>query len=275
MAEAPRGRHGAGAVTTDRKVRRAGRSRRAASPEQSARTVTPGHGGLPEAIAAAWGVRERPHKGPKPALSLPRIVDAAVRVGRRRGARRGLDGPGRPPSSAPRRCRCTGTCRPRRNCSPDGGRRLGRSSASPGGGEDWRAGLSRWAWAMRAGARRHPWVVRIPLNGLPIMPHEVAWFEHALACLHETGLAEAQKASVIMLLGGYVRNQATTDADIEAAIRASGQSPARVDGLLPPDAGQPDRSAAVPRARRVPRRRGLRRRRRPGRRVHLRPGPHP
>src|ERR1035441_3798710 len=26
------------------------------------------------------GVRERPHKGPKPALSLPRIVDAAVRV---------------------------------------------------------------------------------------------------------------------------------------------------------------------------------------------------
>ena len=36
--------------------------------------------GIPGSIAAAWGVRERPHKGPKPALSLPRIVDAAVRV---------------------------------------------------------------------------------------------------------------------------------------------------------------------------------------------------
>jgi hypothetical protein len=36
--------------------------------------------GLPGSVAAAWGVRERPHKGPKPALSLARIVDAAVRV---------------------------------------------------------------------------------------------------------------------------------------------------------------------------------------------------
>ena len=36
--------------------------------------------GLPGAVAAAWGGRERPHKGPRPALSLPRIVAAAVRV---------------------------------------------------------------------------------------------------------------------------------------------------------------------------------------------------
>ncbi len=78
---------------------------------------------------------------------------------------------------------------------------------------------------MRASARRHPWVVRIPINGLPIMPHEVAWFEHALACLHDTGLTEARKASVVMLLAGYVRNLATTEADIEAAIRASRLSP--------------------------------------------------
>jgi hypothetical protein len=38
-------------------------------------------------------------------------------------------------------------------------------------------------------------------------------------------LAEAEKASVIMLLSGYVRNIATVDADIEAAIRASGTTP--------------------------------------------------
>jgi len=33
--------------------------------------------GLPAEVAVAWGVRERPHKGPKPALSLPRIVERA------------------------------------------------------------------------------------------------------------------------------------------------------------------------------------------------------
>src|SRR5437764_13844945 len=37
-------------------------------------------GQIPPGVAAAWGVRERPHKGPKPALSLARIVDAGVRV---------------------------------------------------------------------------------------------------------------------------------------------------------------------------------------------------
>jgi AcrR family transcriptional regulator len=92
-------------------------------------------------------------------------------------------------------------------------------------GEGWRPGLSRWAWAMRASVKRHPWAVRIPLSNLPIMPHEVAWFEHALACLRNTALTEARKASVIMLLAGYVRNLATTEADIAAAMEASGLSP--------------------------------------------------
>jgi hypothetical protein len=40
-----------------------------------------------------------------------------------------------------------------------------------------------------------------------------------------TGLAEGEKASVILLLSGYVRTMATVEADIEAAIRASGTSP--------------------------------------------------
>src|SRR5579859_6057983 len=40
----------------------------------------PGGAGLPGGVAAAWGVRERPHKGPRPALSLNRIVTAAVLV---------------------------------------------------------------------------------------------------------------------------------------------------------------------------------------------------
>src|SRR5262250_3052406 len=37
-------------------------------------------GSIPGSVAAAWGVRERPHRGPRPGLSLGRIVDAAVRV---------------------------------------------------------------------------------------------------------------------------------------------------------------------------------------------------
>src|ERR1039458_8461205 len=36
--------------------------------------------GLPASIEAAWGLRERPHKGPKPTLSLERIVQAAMHI---------------------------------------------------------------------------------------------------------------------------------------------------------------------------------------------------
>jgi hypothetical protein len=35
---------------------------------------------IPESLAAAWGLRERPGKGPKPGLSLERIVAAAISV---------------------------------------------------------------------------------------------------------------------------------------------------------------------------------------------------
>ena len=36
--------------------------------------------GLPASIEAAWGLRERPARGPKPGLSLERIVAAAVEL---------------------------------------------------------------------------------------------------------------------------------------------------------------------------------------------------
>jgi AcrR family transcriptional regulator len=185
---------------------------------------------LPGSVAAAWGVRERPHKGPKPGLSLGRIVEAAVRV----ADTEGLDAVsmgrvaaelGTAPMSLYRHVSAKEELLTLMVDAAWGPAPDGPAPDGPEPGEGWRAGLARWAWAMRAGARRHPWVVRIPLNGLPIMPNEVAWFENALACLAGTGLSEARKASVIMLLSGYVRNVATTEADIGAAIRASGLDP--------------------------------------------------
>ena len=177
---------------------------------------------LPTTVAAAWGVRERSQKGPKPALSLARIVDAGVRV----ADSEGLDAVsmGRVAASldtAPMSLY-------RHVSSKEELIKLMVDTAwgdSPGPllpGEDWRAGLSRWAWGFRAALQRHPWAAHLPISGLPIMPREIAWFEDALACLAGTGLTEARKASVIMLLSGYVRNLAATEADITAVVAASG-----------------------------------------------------
>jgi AcrR family transcriptional regulator len=178
--------------------------------------------GIPAEVAAAWGVRERSHKGPKPALSLGRIVDAAVGV----ADTEGLDA-----VSMGRVATALGAAPMslyRHVSAKEELIRLmvdaawGDSPGSLAPGETWRDGLSRWAWAMRAALQRHPWAGRIPLNGLPIMPREIAWFEDALACMGGTGLSEARKASVIVLLSGYVRNLAATEADMTAAVLASG-----------------------------------------------------
>ena len=186
----------------------------------------PPAGEIPASVAAAWGVRERPHKGPKPALSLPRIVDAAVRI----ADAEGLDAVsmgrvaaelGAAPMSLYRHVSAKEELL---DLMVDAA--WGDPPGPLAPGENWRAGLSRWAWALRASGRRHPWVVRIPISGLPIMPREVAWFEDALACMRDTGLTEARKGSVVMLLAGFVRNLATTEADIEASVRASGLDPA-------------------------------------------------
>ena len=184
-----------------------------------------GAAGVSGNVAAAWGVRERPHRGPRPGLSLRRIVDAAVQVADVEGL--GAVSMGRVAAqlgTAPMSLyRHVSSKEDLLTLMVDAA--WGEAPERPTPGEGWRVGLSRWAWALRGRARRHPWVVRIPLNGLPIMPNEVAWFENALACLAGTGLSEARKASVVLLLAGYVRNLATTEADIEAAILASGLTP--------------------------------------------------
>jgi AcrR family transcriptional regulator len=180
---------------------------------------------LPKSIASAWGVQEQARKGPKPALTLDRIIEAGIRV---------ADTDGLHAVSMGRVATEAGTAPMslyRHVASKDELIDLmvdaawGTMSSAVTAEEGWRAGLTRYAWEMRRAAQRHLWVVRVPLRSLPIMPNEVAWFDGALTCLRGTGLTEARKASVIMLLAGYVRNLATTEADVMAAIRASGQAP--------------------------------------------------
>jgi AcrR family transcriptional regulator len=183
-----------------------------------------GGGALPPGVEAAWGRRPPPGKGPKPGLSVERIVAAAVGI----ADRDGLDA-----VSMSRLAADLGAATMslyRYVSAKDELIRLMVDAAyggppAPAPGSGWREALSVWAWAMRAGFRRHPWVARIPIGGLPIMPNEVGWFERALAGMGGSGLEEAEKASVIMLIAGYVRALAVTEADIAVAIARSGATP--------------------------------------------------
>ena len=174
-------------------------------------------------MAAAWGVRERPQKGPKPGLTLARIVAAAIGVADAEGlAAVSMSRVATELGAAPMSLYRYVTAKDELlELMVDTA--LGPPPAGPADG--WRAGLARWAWAIRAGYQRHPWVLHIPISGLPSLPNQVAWFEEGLHSLAGTGLEENEKASSILLVSGYVRNSASIDADIEAAMRSSGRTP--------------------------------------------------
>jgi AcrR family transcriptional regulator len=178
--------------------------------------------GLPAGLLAAWGVDAPRTRGPRPGLSVGAIAGAGIAV----AAREGL--------AAVSMARVAGEL----GASPMGLYRyvgskdellalmvdaaLGDPPPAPDG-EGWRDGLARWAWTYHDALRRHPWVLRIPISGPPVTPNQVAWLEEGLAALRDSGLTEPEKLSVILLLSGFVRNEATLAADIAAAVAASGR----------------------------------------------------
>src|SRR3954464_8445635 len=181
-----------------------------------------GQPALPASIAAAWGLRERPARGPKPGLSLERIVGAAVAVARAEGVEAvSMSRVARELGSSPMSLyRYVGAKHELLALMVDAA--LGDTPAAPRRGQGWRAGIERWAWTYHDALRRHPWVLRVPISGPPVTPNQVRWLEDGLAALRDTGLPESEKLSVILLVSGFVRNEATLAADIAVAAAASG-----------------------------------------------------
>ncbi|MFJ8012670.1 TetR/AcrR family transcriptional regulator [Streptomyces sp. NPDC096339] len=190
--------------------------------------------GLPASLEMAWGLRERPGKGPRPTLTVPRIVEAAVAL----AATEGMDA-----VSMGRVAKELGvsTMSLYRYVAAKEELYILMSDAGVGtppplapdvhtDGRAWRELLSDWAYAQRAVLMTKPWILRIPITAPPATPNQLAWMERGLAALAGTGLRESEKLSTIILIGGLVRNEATMAADMMDAIVKSGVSPDRVVG---------------------------------------------
>jgi AcrR family transcriptional regulator len=175
--------------------------------------------GLAPSMEAAWGLAAPATKGPKPGLSLARIVEAAVGV----AAADGLGAvsmsrvAGEVGATAMALYRYVANKEELLALMVDAA--LGEPPAGSGPGEGWRAGLSRWAWAEHDAYLASPWVLRIPITAPPIAPHQIAWLEQGLRSLAGTGLSAGQKMSVILLISNYVRVDATLRVDLYEAFR--------------------------------------------------------
>lgn len=178
---------------------------------------------LPPSIATAWGLRQRPGKGPRPGLSVDRIVRAAIEVAVRDGL---------PAVSMKRVAGELGTAAMSLYRYVSGKDELLLLMLDEAGGpppadlpaphDDWRAGLSRWAWLMRDVLQRHSWSLGIPISGPPVTPNQVRWMDRGLRCMAGTKLAESEKVGVILLVSGFVRSDVQLTTQITEAVKRAG-----------------------------------------------------
>ncbi len=178
---------------------------------------------IPPSIELAWGLRDPGTRGPKRGLTLERIVAAGIEVATIEGL------------SALSMARVAtelgvGTMSLYRYVAAKDelltlmvDTALGAPPAIEPNEPDWRAGLTRWAVAVRDAYRRHPWALRVPISAPPLGPNNVAWLERALRALGGTALGEQDKLSTVLLISGFVRNDATLTADFAAAAQAGGE----------------------------------------------------
>jgi AcrR family transcriptional regulator len=173
--------------------------------------------GLPPSVELLWGLRDRSRRGgPKPALSLERIVSTAIEM---------ADAGGLSAVSMSRLAKKLGftTMSLYRYVASKEELLLLMidSSIGPPPAADpsagWRERAEAWSRELLAFYRQHPWILEVPISGLPAGPRQLLWFDRGLAALEDTGLTEDEKISSILLLAVYTRSQAGLAVDLVRA----------------------------------------------------------
>jgi AcrR family transcriptional regulator len=180
----------------------------------------------PTALDLLWGTRDRPRRGPRPSLSLDRIVAEAISLADAEGLAnlsmqhlaerlgcakmalyRYVPGKselvalmvdaalGDPPEAPPQTTQTT-----------QAGRTTRSAQTRAPGEQQWRTVLRLWATTINARYRLHPWAIDATAGARPTGPHEMAWMETALAALAGTGLTGPERLDAVALLNGHVRS---------------------------------------------------------------------
>jgi AcrR family transcriptional regulator len=193
------------------------------------------HDHLPPPLDLLWGTRGRTPKERKQALSVDRIVAAAIELADAGGLEAVSMGRvakrlGFAPMSLYRHVQSKEELLVLM-VNDAVGEPSQREDASSNG---WRQGLRRWSEELLDVLAQHPWVVQVPLGGPPTTPSQLAWLEGGLRTMADTQLTEAEKAAVVLLLNGYAFWVTRLSADLggHAVNTDRAEAPAVADALL-------------------------------------------
>lgn len=206
---------------------------------------------LPRGIALAWGVATNPQRGPKRELSIEGIVDVAIEI----ADEGGLGAVSM--SSVAARLGFTAMSLYRYVSAKDDlillmlERGTGIPPAPDPDRTGWRDRLTLWHANALAIYAAHPWLLDIPINGIPMTPNNLAWMDSALDALAVTSLTEPQRIAAALAVTGHSRWQALIERGYREASARAGVASTEFDRLEERILGTlatPDRFPAVHRA---------------------------
>jgi AcrR family transcriptional regulator len=172
-----------------------------------------------------WRTRERPARGPKPALTLDQIVDAAIAVADANGVE-GLS------------MRCVakelgvGTMSLYRYV-PGKGDLLDlildkvsdpSTDVEKAKGAGWREALRIAAHGTRRLYLNHPWLLQINWTRPVFGPNTLAGVEFVIGTLGDLGLTDQERVSVLMTIDSYVTGMTRTEIQHASAAEETGIS---------------------------------------------------
>ncbi|MFJ9886020.1 TetR/AcrR family transcriptional regulator [Streptomyces sp. NPDC091287] len=189
-----------------------------------------GSGDIARSLELLWGTGDRPSRGPKPGLSLDRIVTAAIAVADAEGLA----------AVSMRRLSTelgTGTMSLYRYVPGKAelldlmldrvlGEPLPTDTEHPveAPTADWRASIDAMARTYLANLRRHPWLLKINQARTVLGPSALRGLELSLTALRSMGLRDPELIGVIITVNSFVEGLARTQADAAEALRQTGLS---------------------------------------------------
>jgi AcrR family transcriptional regulator len=196
------------------------------------RPVTTGEPPLPPGLALAWGLAPAARRGPKPAHSVERIVDAALTL---------ADEDGFSALSLPKIASRVGvtTNALYRYVSSKEELLVLLADAAWGPApeslsrDDWRDAATGWVHAALDRCRVHPWLLDLPVHGAPATPNLLDWLEKLLESMAKTGLPMPDILGCAVLLDGYARSVAKLARDLHETTTPPIQSAAVASFLQP------------------------------------------
>ncbi|MFJ9638530.1 TetR/AcrR family transcriptional regulator [Streptomyces sp. NPDC101178] len=215
----------------------------ATTPAATGRTTdgtTAGSGDIARSLELLWGTGDRPSRGPKPALTLERIVTAAIAVAdaeglsavsmRRLSTELGTGTmslyryvPGKAELLDLMLDRVLGESLAAERDGGEGAPEAAEpeSGSAPG---DWRAAIDTMARTHLDNLRRHPWLLKINQARTVLGPSALRGLELSLTALRSMGLRDPELIGVIITVNSFVEGLAGTQADAAEAVAQTGLS---------------------------------------------------